>query len=205
MSVLLEICDQDSNVRTTEPGQVTTLLRQWRDGNDSALTELTPLIYSELRMLARRRLAGESRKVLSPTELVHEAFLRLVRQQQPEWANRSHFYYIAARLMRQILVDFIREAKAEKRGGWAETVSIENAGQLAAAGSPSLLGIHEALNRLARLDDRKARILEMRYFGGMTAEEIGEVENVSAVTVTREVRAATAWLRVFLSQGGAWE
>jgi RNA polymerase sigma-70 factor, ECF subfamily len=208
MRLLLEVCqkmgERSATVDVnTAPGQVTTLLRQWREGSDSALTELTPLVYAELRILARRRLAGESQAVLCPTELVHEAFLRLVRQQQPEWANRAHFYYIAARLMRQILVDYLREANAQKRGGVGRTISLDTAGSLVAVADQSVLGIHEAINKLATLDPRKARILEMRYFGGMTAEEIAEVECIAAVTVTRDVRAATAWLRVWLVDEGA--
>ncbi|MBI2685963.1 MAG: sigma-70 family RNA polymerase sigma factor [Acidobacteria bacterium] len=180
-------------------GKVTLLLRQWRAGDDAVLEELTPLVYSELRMLARSRLANERRAELSPTELVHEAFLRLVRQDQPEWANRAHFYYIAARLMRQILVDFIREAQAQKRGGENAPIPLDGAMEVAAKADPSVLQIHEALNALAELDPRKARVLEMRFFGGLTADEIAQVENMSPVTVTRDVRAATAWLRAWLT------
>jgi len=181
-----------------EPGKVTALLRQWRAGDGEAISELTPLVYTELRRLARSRLAGERRAGLSPTELVHEAFLRLVRQGQPEWANRAHFYYIAARLMRQILVDFARETKAQKRGGEFEPVSLDAALEVSNAADPSVIQIHDALNALAAMDPRKARVLEMRFFGGMTAEEIAEVEEMSPVTVTRDVRAATAWLRAWL-------
>ena len=180
-------------------GKVTLLLRQWRAGDDAVLEELTPLVYSELRMLARSRLANERRAELSPTELVHEAFLRLVRQDQPEWANRAHFYYIAARLMRQILVDFIREAHAQKRGGENSPMPLDEAMGVAANADPTVLQIHEALNALAEMDPRKARVLEMRFFGGLTADEIAQVENMSPVTVTRDVRAATAWLRTWLS------
>ncbi|MBL8240347.1 MAG: sigma-70 family RNA polymerase sigma factor [Bryobacterales bacterium] len=181
------------------PGQVTSLLRQWRMGDEAALTALAPLIYAELRGLARSRLAYERRSGLSPTELVHEAFLRLVRQEQPDWANRAHFYYIAARLMRQILVDFVRESHAQKRGGDAVALSLDEATAFARPTDPGVLQIHEALNALAEMDARKARVLEMRFFGGLTAEEIAQVENLSPVTVTRDVRAATAWLRAWLA------
>lgn len=183
---------------TVEPGKVTALLRQWRAGDGEAIGELTPLVYTELRRLARSRLAGERRAGLSPTELVHEAFLRLVRQGQPEWANRAHFYYIAARLMRQILVDFARETRAQKRGGAFDPVSLDAALEVSAAADAGVIQIHEALNALAAMDARKARVLEMRFFGGMTAEEIAEVEEMSPVTVARDVRAATAWLRSWL-------
>jgi RNA polymerase sigma-70 factor, ECF subfamily len=180
-------------------GKVTLLLRQWRTGDDSVLEELTPLVYAELRVLARSRLSNERRAGISPTELVHEAFLRLVRQDQPEWASRAHFYYIAARLMRQILVDFVRETHAQKRGGEAPALSLDNAMNVAERKDPSVLQIHDALNALAEIDPRKARVLEMRYFGGLTADEIAQVENMSPVTVTRDVRAATAWLRAWLT------
>jgi RNA polymerase sigma factor (TIGR02999 family) len=182
-----------------EPGKITQLLRDWRSGDGQALADLTPLVYSELRIIARSRLANERRLELSPTELVHEAFLRLFRQEQPDWANRAHFYYIAARLMRQILVDFIRESLAQKRGGAAAPVSLEDALEVAQPSDPSVLQIHEALNALAEMDPRKARVMEMRFFGGMTAEEIAQIENMSPVTVTRDVRAATAWLRAWLT------
>lgn len=180
-------------------GQVTQLLRQWRLGDVAALDALTPLVYAELRVLARSRLAHERRVGLSPTELVHEAFLRMVRQDQPDWANRTHFYYIAARLMRQILVDFVRESHALKRGGDQPVVSLDDVQQAASRSDPSVLQVHDALNALAEMDPRKARVLEMRFFGGLTAEEIAAVEHLSPVTVTRDVRAATAWLRAWLT------
>lgn len=189
----------EAKVPAPEPGQVTMLLRRWRSGEESALDELTPLVYAELRTLARGRLASEYRNPLSPTELVHEAFLRMAKQEQPSWANRAHFYYIAARLMRQILVDFARDANARKRGAGMQAVPLEAASGVAAPSDPTVLQIHEALLELAGLDPRKARILEMRYFGGMTAEEIADVEGLAPVTITRDVRAATAWLKVHLA------
>jgi RNA polymerase sigma-70 factor, ECF subfamily len=182
------------------PGEVTGLLRRWRDGHEGALDDLTPLIYAELRLLARGRLAGEQRACLSPTELVHEAFLRLSDQNQPLWANRAHFYYIAARLMRQVLVDAARRERAIKRGGGGMAVALEDAGPLVATQGPTILGIHEALAELAAMDERKSRVLEMRFFAGMTVEGIAEVEQVSIATVGRDVRAATAWLRVWLKE-----
>lgn len=185
----------------SDNGQVTQLLQRWRKGDSSALTDLTPLVYAELRTLARSRLAAERRQGISPTELVHEAFIRLVRTQQPEWANRAHFYYIASRLMRQVLVDFVRETNAQKRGGGVEALSLDAIYDRVPAADAKLLQIHEALNALAEIDERKSRILEMRYFGGMTAEEIASVEGLAPVTVTRDVRAATAWLRAWMRDG----
>lgn len=189
-------------VRTNSAqGQVTQLLQRWKNGDAAALADLTPLVYAELRTLARSRLAAERRQGISPTELVHEAFIRLVRAQQPEWANRAHFYYIASRLMRQVLVDFVRETNAQKRGGGVEALSLDAIYERAPAADAKLLQIHEALNALGEIDERKSRILEMRYFGGMTAEEIASVEGVAPVTVTRDVRAATAWLRAWMREG----
>ena len=171
------------------------MLREWRDGDPSAATRLTPLVYTELRALARRRLSGQERNAISATELVHEAFLRMVKQDQPEYVNRAHFYSIAARLMRQILVDFSRHSRASKRGSGAPALSLEAAENVSSSAGPGVIAIHDALNQLALMDQRKSRMLEMRYFGGMTAEEIAEVEGVASATVTREIRAATAWLR----------
>jgi len=191
-------------VRTnSNQGQVTQLLQRWKHGDAAALADLTPLVYAELRTLARSRLAAERRQGISPTELVHEAFIRLVRTQQPEWANRAHFYYIASRLMRQVLVDFVRETNAQKRGGGVEALSLDAIYERAPAADAKLLQIHEALNALGEIDERKSRILEMRYFGGMTADEIASVEGVAAVTVTRDVRAATAWLRAWMRESAA--
>lgn len=186
---------------SSDIGQVTQLLQRWREGDSSALADLTPLVYAELRTLARSRLAAEKRQGISPTELVHEAFMRLVRTQQPEWVNRAHFYYIASRLMRQVLVDFVRETNALKRGGGVAAVSLDALGDCVPAANSKLLQVHEALNALSEIDERKSRILEMRYFGGMTAEEIASVEGLAPVTVTRDVRAATAWLRAWMRDG----
>lgn len=124
--------------------------------------------------------------------------MRLVRADQPEWASRAHFYYIAARVMRQVLVDFAREQVAQKRGGGREVLPLTLAENTAARRDPDVADIHEALNELGRVDERKARVLEMRYFAGMTAEEIAEVEGLAAVTVARDMRAATAWMRAYL-------
>ena len=181
------------------PGAVTVLLRRWRTGDPGAADELTAIVYPELRQLARARLSVQRDGELSPTELVHEAFLRLAQQRQPDWANRSHFYYIAARLMRQILVDLSRERLTLKRGEGRGTLRLDRIEELAPHQALSLLSLEDALVALAEFDQRKAQALEMRYFGGMTAEEIAQVLGIAAVTVARDLRAAKAWLRAHMS------
>lgn len=181
------------------PGTLTRLLRRWRSGDPTAVDELTSVVYPELRQLARSRLALRRDDSISPTELVHEAFLRLAQQRQPDWVNRAHFYYIAARLMRQILVDLSRERLTLKRGEGRRLVQLERLEEAVAQPGFSILALDEALSALAEFDHRKAQALEMRYFGGMTAEEIAGVLGVAAVTVARDLRAAKAWLRLHMS------
>lgn len=180
-------------------GTVTHLLRRWRSGDAEVLDELASLIYPELRQLARGRLAARRDGDLSPTELVHEAFLRLARQPQPEWANRAHFYYIAARLMRQVLVDLARERLSAKRGAGQRVVSLSDLDDVFSSPGLSLLSLDDALHSLAAFDERKAQAVEMRYFGGMTVDEISDVLGVATATVTRDLRAAKAWLRAHLA------
>jgi RNA polymerase sigma factor (TIGR02999 family) len=181
------------------PGTVTQLLLRWRSGDAHAADELATLVYPELRQIARSRLAICRDGELSPTELVHEAFLRFAQQRQPEWASRAHFYYIAARLMRQILVDLSRERLTLKRGEGRRTLRLERAEELIPSQAASILSLDDALHALAEFDQRKAQVLEMRYFGGMTAEEIAAVLGIAAVTVARDLRSAKAWLRTHLS------
>jgi len=178
-----------------EPGTVTRLLLRWRLGDQIAADELTAIVYPELRQLARSRLVAQFEPPLSPTELVHEAFLRLSHQRQPEWVNRSHFFFIAGRLMRQVLVDFARERQAVKRGEGRRHVRLERIDDLSLRSDGAILALHDAIEDLGVVDPRKAEILEMRYFGGMTAAEIGEALGIAAVTVSRDLRAAKAWLR----------
>lgn len=186
--------------------EVTLLLRQWKQGDAGAIEQLVPLIYPELRKLARRNLRGsrDGQKVLSPTELVHEAFLRLAGQNQPDWNHRAQFYYVAARVMRQVLVDYVRETRTQKRGGGVPIVSLDTMNVPGIGDDPpDVLDIHEALARLEQFDERKARVLELRFFVGMNTEEIAKVLNISAVTVARDVRTAMAWLRSQLKASGS--
>lgn len=182
------------------PGQITGLLRQWKMGDPIAVEHLAPLIYPELHRLARRHVRSSRDAQLSPTELVHEAFLRLCGQQHPTWQHRAHFYYIAARVMRQVLVDFVRERQSQKRGGGSITISLETVRGLSAGSPPSVVDIHEALNELEAFDERKARVMELRYFVGLSAEEIASLLGVSPITVARDVRAAAAWLRAHMNR-----
>jgi len=180
---------------------VTVLLRQWKDGDSTAMERLVPIIYPELRRLARRNLRGsrDAQKVLSPTELVHEAFLRLAGQNQPDFSHRAQFFYVAARVMRQVLVDYVRELRSQKRGGGASPVSLETVSIPGIGENPiDVVDIHEALARLEQFDERKARVLELRFFVGMNTEEIAKILGVSAITVARDVRTSMAWLRTQL-------
>jgi RNA polymerase sigma factor (TIGR02999 family) len=183
---------------------VTELLLAWSDGRREALDDLMPLVYADLRRVAagymRREEVGHA---LQPTALVHEAYVRLVDQKQVKWRNRAHFFGVAAGMMRRILVDHARRRRAEKRGGAMERVTL--AGDVAAADSPKeidVLALHESLERLAAFDPQQERIVELRYFGGLTIDETAEVIGISAATVVREWTIAKAWLRADLSRSG---
>src|SRR5579864_6867647 len=166
---------------------VTELLVQWANGNKGALDDLTPLVYKELRRLAASRLRKERRShTLQPTALVHEAYLRLVDQKNPNWQNRSHFYGVASQLMRRILVDHARKRHASKRAG--QRVLMEEAVGFQPDQSRELLGLDAALIALEKLDQRKARAVELRYFGGLSMDEIAQTLHISPVTVRRDLR-----------------
>jgi RNA polymerase sigma factor (TIGR02999 family) len=178
------------------PREVTRLLQEWANGTRSALDLLTPLVYAELRRLAASHLRREEPgHTLQPTALVHEAFLRLVGRRAPACQNRSQFYGVAAHVMRQILVDQARTRKAAKRGGHAVHLSLEE--DLVGSGGGQdfdLMALDEALERLAAVDPRKTKVVEMRFFGGLSVEETADVLNVSEVTVRRDWQFAKAWL-----------
>jgi RNA polymerase sigma-70 factor (ECF subfamily) len=174
---------------------VTRLLKEWAQGASSALDALTPLVYAELRRLADSYLRSESPgHTLQPTALVHEAYLRLVDRNAPDWQNRSHFYGVAAHLMRQILVDHARTRQAVKRGGQAIQVSLEEDLVVSRERDADLVALDEALERLAALEPRKAQVVELRFFGGLSIEEIAKLLDVSDVTVRRDWQFAKAWL-----------
>lgn len=172
---------------------VTRLLARWAKGNKEALDDLAPLVYQELHRLAASQLRKERKShTLQPTALVHEAYLRLVDQKNPNWQNRSHFFGVASRLMRQILVDHARQRQAGKRA--ARTVSLEEAVSFHQERSRDLLALDSGLSALERFDPRKCKAVELRYFGGLSLDEIAQALDVSAVTVRRDLRMAEAWL-----------
>lgn len=183
------------------PQQVTLLLGAWRRGDAQALNELTPLVYRHLHRLARGAMRGERPgHTLQTTALVHEAFLGLAGA-KVDWADRAHFFAIAAQQMRRILVNHAEARRAAKRGGGAEHLPLEDALHVAGAPSAEINEVDEALRRLAAIDERKAQVLEMHYFAGMTYDEIAAVLGVSASTVDGELRFAKAWLRSQLQAG----
>jgi len=186
---------------TSRPDEITQLLIAWNQGDQRARDELTPLIYDELRRLARGLLRRERPgHTLQPTALVHEAFLRLIDQSQVNWQNRAHFFGAAARLMRQILINHAEARRAAKRGGEAERVSLNDVDHSTQGQEIDLIALDEALTNLERIDPRQGRIVELRYFSGLTIDEIAEVMDLAPVTVKREWVAARAWLRRELSR-----
>jgi len=179
---------------------VTRLLARWANGDSRALEDLTPLVYKELRRLAASHLRRERKShTLQPTALVHEAYLRLVDQCNPRWEDRSHFYGIAARLMRQILVEHARRKQAIKRA--ARTVSLEEAVSFHQDRSRDLMALDNALKALEKLDARKCKAVELRYFGGFSMEEVAKALDVSPVTVRRDLRMAETWLHREMQSG----
>ncbi len=177
----------------SEP-DVTALLQEWREGDRKALDRLLPLVYGELRRLAASYLRQERPDhTLQPTALVHEAYLRLTRQRDVVWQNRAHFFGIAAQMMRRILVDHARKRQAAKRdaAAWRVVTGVEDSADRA----PELLALDSALSSLETLDPQQARVVELRFFAGLTVEETAEVAGISEATVKRDWRTAKAWLR----------
>jgi RNA polymerase sigma factor (TIGR02999 family) len=180
---------------SVSPDRVTQLLQQWSHGDDSALAELTPLVYEELRRLAHHYMEGERPDhTLQTTALVNEAYLRLADQTASNWQSRAHFFAVAARAMRQILVSYARSNRAQKRGGGVARIELDESAILSPEQSKEIVDLHEALERLGTLDSRKARVVELKYFGGLNYDEIAEVMKVSTVTVRRDWVFAKAWL-----------
>jgi RNA polymerase sigma-70 factor (ECF subfamily) len=178
---------------------VTRLLVDWSNGDQAALEKLLPLVNAELRQLARRYMRRESPgHTLQTSALVNEAYMRLIDQKHVQWQNRAHFFGIAAQLMRRILIDHARSHHYAKRGGGALRVSLDEAAAVAEARAAELLAVDEALERLTAMDARKGRIVELRFFGGLTEGETAEVMGISTPTVQREWRTARAWLRRML-------
>jgi len=177
------------------PDHITTLLVAWRSGEESALAQLTPLVHRELRRLARSYLRGErDSHTLQTDALVNEAYVHLINLNQVEWRDRVHFFALAARLMRRILVDYARARRYQKRGGGAPLVPLDAVPDVGSPVRTDLVALDDALATLAVVDARKAQIVELRFFGGLTTAEIGEALHVSEQTVLRDWRMAKMWL-----------
>ena len=181
-------------------GEISEMLKAWSDGDREIADEFMPLVYEELRRQARRFLRKErSNHTLQTTGLVHEAYLRLIDQRGVSWQNRAHFFGIAAEMMRRILVNYALHANREKRGGGVQTIALDERIQIAGAiRDVDLIALDEALTRLTLLDHRQARVVELKYFGGLSVEETSEVLGISPATVKREWTMAKAWLRAEL-------
>ena len=195
-----------SVMAAASPQHVTQLLADWNRGDEAALGELAPLVYEEMHRLAHRYMAGQrSSHTLQATALVNEAYLKLADQTHPNVADRTHFFAIAAQAMRQILVDYARASLAQKRGGGAERIDLDEAALVAPSETTQILDLHAALERLAALDSRKAEVVEMKYFAGMNHQEIADVLKTSSITVRRDWIFARAWLhrelRISRSEG----
>ena len=185
------------------PGEVTRLLKDWSSGDSAALDQLIPIVYGELRGVAARYLRRERQDhTLQPTALVNEAYLRLIDQKHVNWQNRAHFVGVAAQMMRRILVDHAKSRNRAKRGGGALRVTLEEAVALAEERSANLVELDRALTALEAFDERKSRVVEMKYFGGLSVEETAEVLKVSVITVARDWKLAKAWLYTHIEDSG---
>ena len=183
-------------MRTPPPNEITQFLLRWSRGDQSALDQLMPAVYDELYKLANSYLRRERPgHTLQPTALINEAYLRLIKQDFPEWQSRRHFYGVAAQLMRQILVEYARGRAAEKRGGGDQKFSLDEALTFSDEKAGELVALNDALIALAKFDERKVRIIELRYFGGLSLEETAAALGLSIATIGHEMRLARAWLR----------
>jgi RNA polymerase sigma factor (TIGR02999 family) len=183
-------------------GEITRLLVDWRSGDQAALDRLLPLVYDELRRVAKGRMRHErADHLLQTTALVHEAYLRLIDQQNVSWQTRAHFFAVAAQVMRHILVDYARGRQRAKRGSGNADLPLHDVAVLSEARTEELMAVHLALENLAVVDPRKGKVFELRYFGGMSVDEAAEALNVSPATVARDWRMAKAWLRREICDG----
>lgn len=179
----------------SSPSDVTQLLRAWSSGDETAFENLLPLVYRELHLRAQRYMANErSGHTLQTTALVNEVYLRLVDTPQRTWENRSHFFAVCAQLMRRILVDFARSRNYQKRGGGARNLPLEEAFTVCEESPEQIIAVDDALKSLATIDKRKSRVVELRFFGGLSVEETAEVIKVSPETVMRDWKIAKSWL-----------
>jgi len=180
--------------------EVTQLLRDWSEGNSEAREELLQLVYTPLRELAGHHLRREREgHTLQPTALVHELYLKLIKQRRVDWSDRRHFFAVAAQMMRRILVDHARRRKSDKRGGEKVSIALDDALEVAAAESLDVIALDDALEQLAAIFPQQSKIVELRFYGGLTIDETAEVIGVSPATISREWTMARAWLRRALS------
>ncbi|MBK9153619.1 MAG: sigma-70 family RNA polymerase sigma factor [Chloracidobacterium sp.] len=178
-----------------DPHQVTLLLNKWSDGDEMALEELMPLVYDELRVMAKRYLSGQNRAhTFQTTELIHEAYLKLAGGEKKDWENRAHFFGVAALAMRHILVNYAVSKRSQKRGGDRHRVTLDDDSVVSIERTDEIVALNEALTNLETLDQRKGRVVELRYFGGMSIDETASVLKVSPQTVQRDWRFAKSWL-----------
>jgi RNA polymerase sigma factor (TIGR02999 family) len=175
--------------------QITQLLIDWSKGNEFALEQLMPLVYEELRKMARRYMRRQpSGHTFQTTELIHEAYLKLARAEEQNWQNRAHFFGIASQAMRHILVDYARSKQSQKRGGLQQKITLDETAMVSSKRSDEIIALDDALQQLNQFDERKSRVVELKYFGGLTNEEIAEVLKMSPETVKRDWRFARTWL-----------
>ena len=188
-------------MRSTSPKEITRLLLAWSDGDESALADLTPLIYEELHRLARHYMRNErAGHTLQTSALVNEAYVRLIDWKNVRWQNRAHFFGVSAQLMRRILVDFARSRRYQKRGGGEQVVALDDAPEIPSGKTTDLVALDEALDALSKLDPRQSKVVELRFFGGLNIEEAAEVLKISPATVRRDWSLARAWLHRELSK-----
>jgi len=186
------------------PQEITQLLLSWSKGDKTALDQLVPLVYPELRRLAQRYMRREnSLHTLQTSALINEAYLRIVDQQEVQWQDRAHFFAVAAQVMRHILIDHARRHHYAKRGAGARRVPLDETAVISRERAAEFVALDDALTSLAAVDARKSKIVELRFFGGLTVEEISEVMKLSPITIKREWRSAKAWLHLEISKSGA--
>lgn len=180
----------------TEPSnEITILLNEWSNGDKLALDSLMPLVYEELRRMARQYMRSkEVGHTLQPTALIHEVYLKLINQEQQTWENRTHFFGVASKAMRHILVDYLRNRRSLKKGGDEEEVELDESIMVSKERAVGLIELDEALTKLSKLNERKSRVVELKYFGGLSNEEMAKVLKVSSKTVTRDWQFARSWL-----------
>jgi RNA polymerase sigma factor (TIGR02999 family) len=203
-SRILRVCLGQKTLQRGPSNQVTELLVRWRGGDKAALDMLMPLVYSELRKIAGHYLQNErTEHTLQSTALVHEAYVRLTEQQLPQWQNRAHFFAVAAQIMRQILVDYARSHRASKRGGDVYKLALEDAEEQPQVLDVDIVALDDALKTLSEMDSQQSRVVELKFFGGLSIEDTAEVLGISSSTVKRDWITARAWLFRELNRSAA--